>query len=66
MRATMRGRDSSNGCGTQGLPGERKTFLEAGAKRDLKDNRGETPLMHAIERNHTEVVELLKAAGGKE
>ena len=43
-----------------------KLLLEAGASLNTKDKRGETPLMHAVERNHTEIRELLKAAGAKE
>ena len=50
----------------RGYPGTAKLLLDAGADVNAKDARGETPLMHAMERNHTEVIEILKTAGAKE
>jgi len=43
-----------------------KVLLKAGADLNAKDNRGETPLAHARSHNHTDVVDLLRAAGAAE
>ncbi|MBO7605066.1 MAG: ankyrin repeat domain-containing protein, partial [Elusimicrobiaceae bacterium] len=41
-------------------------LLSAGADVNIKNRNGETILMTAIEKNNTEIVELLKSAGAKE
>ena len=43
-----------------------KALLEAGADLNAKDKEGKTALMYAKEKNHTEIVHLLKKAGAKE
>jgi len=43
-----------------------KVLLEGGASLTARDKRGETPLQHARERNHTEIVQILEAAGARE
>ena len=43
-----------------------KVLIEAGADVNIPDFDGRTPLNRAIIGKHTAVVELLKAAGGKE
>lgn len=43
-----------------------RQLILAGADVDAKDNDGKTALMRAEERNATDVMELLKAAGAKE
>jgi len=40
-------------------------LIKARADLNAQDNRGETPLMHATERNHADVAELLRNAGAK-
>ena len=43
-----------------------KLLLAKGADVNAKTNIGSTPLMAAKERNHTEIVKLLKMHGAKE
>lgn len=42
-----------------------RALLKAGAKPGLKDGEGLTPLFHAKDQAHPEVVKLLKAAGAR-
>jgi cytohesin len=41
-------------------------LVSSGADINVKDKDGRTPLSYAIERGHTEVVELLRKHGAKE
>jgi uncharacterized Ntn-hydrolase superfamily protein len=41
-------------------------LLDHGARVNVLDVRGKTPMQHAIERGHTAVANLLKSRGGKE
>ena len=43
-----------------------KMLLKRGAKWDVKNEKGETPLQMAIKKKHGKVVALLKEAGAKE
>jgi ankyrin repeat protein len=43
-----------------------KILIGAGADLNAKDNRGETPLKHAMQRNHTEIMQLLQAADARQ
>lgn len=42
-----------------------RIFLSYGAKINLKDIKGNTALSYAIEKNHTEVIKMLKEKGAK-
>jgi ankyrin repeat protein len=41
-----------------------KLLLEHGAKLSAKDQYGLTALVYALKGQHTEIVQLIKAAGG--
>lgn len=42
---------------------ERDSCIASGASLSLRDDSGKTALLHAEEKGHTRIVELLKAAG---
>ncbi len=43
-----------------------ETLIAKGFDVNAKDSKGNTALMHATERGHMEIVQLLKQAGAKE
>jgi ankyrin repeat protein len=43
-----------------------KILIEAGADVNARDNEGRTALKIAADKGHTDLVQLLKAAGAKE
>ena len=42
-----------------------RMLLAAGADINARDNHGETPLMHAVERNYTEIIQNAEGCGGE-
>jgi ankyrin repeat protein len=49
-----------------GLPDTVQLLLKAGASLHAKDSRGETPLMHAVEKKHDDIAQILRDAGARE